>query len=156
MTFDKAVEFVLSHEGGYSNDAHDSGGETKFGISKAAYPGEDIPNLTRERAKELYHRDYWLKCRCGEFPNGFDLLLFDAAVNQGPRKAVMLLQKSLGIHDDGIVGPVTLQVARESGREDIFAFAARRMMQYGLHPQFFRYGLGWSRRLMSALALATE
>ena len=41
-TFDEIIEQVLEHEGGYVDDPTDSGGETKYGISKKAYPDEDI------------------------------------------------------------------------------------------------------------------
>jgi lysozyme family protein len=51
--FDKALSFVLSWEGGYSNDPDDPGGETNFGISKRSYPNENIKDMTKERASEL-------------------------------------------------------------------------------------------------------
>lgn len=38
--FRYAVEVVLRHEGGYVNDPHDPGGETKYGISKRCLPGD--------------------------------------------------------------------------------------------------------------------
>ena len=59
MTFDDAFEALMAHEGGYANDPRDPGGETKYGISKRAYPAVDIRNLTLEAAKAIYKRDYW-------------------------------------------------------------------------------------------------
>jgi hypothetical protein len=59
--FERAVAFVLRHEGGYVNDPRDPGGETKYGISKRAYPRLDIKGLTEADAKEIYRRDYWEK-----------------------------------------------------------------------------------------------
>jgi len=56
--FERCIAFVLRHEGGYVNDPRDPGGETKYGISKRAYPGLDIKNLTEEQAKEIYRQDY--------------------------------------------------------------------------------------------------
>jgi len=52
--FEVALNFVLKWEGGYVNDPRDSGGETKFGISKKAYPNLDIKNLTQQQAGEIY------------------------------------------------------------------------------------------------------
>ena len=52
LAFQHAIHFVLDKEGGlrpdmgYVNDPKDRGGETKAGISKRAYPNEDIKNLT--------------------------------------------------------------------------------------------------------------
>ena len=50
MTFDEAFERLIGHEGGYVADSRDPGGETKYGISKRSYPGEDIKNLSLGRA----------------------------------------------------------------------------------------------------------
>ena len=33
-TFNKIIEVVIGHEGGYVNDPTDLGGETKYGITK--------------------------------------------------------------------------------------------------------------------------
>lgn len=43
--FEYAVSFVLAHEGGYSNDIDDDGGETKFWDFKL--PGSTPLQLTR-------------------------------------------------------------------------------------------------------------
>ena len=50
-TFKDAVDLVLLHEGGYVHDPKDKGGETNYGISKRAFPNEDIKALTRDLAK---------------------------------------------------------------------------------------------------------
>jgi len=81
-SFPAAVAFVLSHEGGYSYDPQDPGGETKFGISRRAYPNIDIAALTEEGAKEIYLRDYWMPV-ADALPTPADIVAFDAAVNQG-------------------------------------------------------------------------
>ena len=48
MNFNKIIEKVLEHEGGYVNDPTDLGGETKYGITKRFYPDVDIKNLTKD------------------------------------------------------------------------------------------------------------
>ena len=50
-TFQKALAFTLKWEGGYSNNHNDKGGETRYGISKKAFPDVDIENLTLDQAK---------------------------------------------------------------------------------------------------------
>ena len=57
--FLRAVKEVLKIEGGYVNNPNDRGGETKYGISKRAYPNVDIKNLTLDKAKQIYYNDYW-------------------------------------------------------------------------------------------------
>ena len=97
--WDKAIDFVLSIEGGYVNDPKDPGGETKYGISKHSYPNVDIANLTEEQAKEIYKRDYWDKCNCDHIPDLRDVLVFDTAVNMGINSAMQFLSKSLDWQD---------------------------------------------------------
>ena len=83
MNFDAAFLKLLGHEGGYVNHKADPGGETNFGISKRSYPGEDIKGMTVERAKFIYHRDYWGPAGCDAVPDGLRFDLFDMAVNSG-------------------------------------------------------------------------
>lgn len=85
--FDRAIAFVLKAEGGYVNDPKDPGGETKFGISKRAYPMLDIKTLKEEDAKLIYFNDYWLKVGCDKMEWPMSLVVFDCAVNQGIGRA---------------------------------------------------------------------
>jgi lysozyme family protein len=90
--FRKAMKFTSKWEGGYVNDPQDPGGETKYGISKRAYPKEDIKNLTIDRAYELYKRDYWDKCGCDNYDFPLACSVFDAAVNCGVKRALGWLE----------------------------------------------------------------
>lgn len=92
--FDKAFDFVLLWEGNYSNDANDPGGETKYGISKRAYPNLEIKELTVADAKEIYKTDYWQKCGCDNLEYPIDIIVFDTAVNMGVGRAKIILEKS--------------------------------------------------------------
>ena len=76
--FDQCFDKLIAHEGGYVNDARDPGGETKYGISKRAYPQVDIKALTLDAAKEIYKRDYWDAMGIDQLPPG--LQDFDAFV----------------------------------------------------------------------------
>jgi len=58
--FARMIKDIIRHEGGYSNHPADSGGETKFGISKKKYKHLDIKSLTLEQAKTIYYYDYYL------------------------------------------------------------------------------------------------
>ncbi len=91
--FNRCIPFIFESEGGYSNDKNDPGGETKYGISKKAWPSVDIAALTEEEAKVIYYQHYWLfvadKC---DWP--LNLCVLDCAVNQGTKKARQLLKES--------------------------------------------------------------
>jgi lysozyme family protein len=155
MTFDDAFDRLIGHEGGYVNDRRDPGGETKFGISKRSYPGEDIAGMTLERAKVIYRRDFWGPAGCDAVPDSVRFDLFDFAVNSGVRNAVRALQRTVGETDDGVVGPLTLQAigsmpaARLSARLN----GARLDFMASL-SSWPAFGRGWARRIASNLMKA--
>lgn len=158
--FDRAFEVVVGLEGGYVNDPHDPGGETKFGITRRQYPHEDIAGLTIDRAKEIYRRDYWQAVHGDDLPWPLALLVFDGAVNQGVGGAIRSLQRTLGVEVDGVLGPVTLAAAAGVGAEGAAMFMAERIVRYvdakdprtGA-PLWPIYGRGWAKRCF-AVALA--
>lgn len=148
MEFEAAFERLLGHEGGYSLDPRDPGGETNFGISKRSYPGEDIAGMTVERAREIYRRDYWNASGCSALPAGIRYDVFDTAVNSGVRTAIKLLQRAAGETEDSVLGPLTLQAVQSMpiDRVRLRFSAARRLLMLSLAawPAFSK---GWMRRV---------
>jgi lysozyme family protein len=112
--FEHAVSVVLAHEGVYSNDQDDPGGETKFGISKRSYPHLNIAALTVGQAKSIYKRDFWDPYPYKDIKDiNVAAKVFDLAVNMGAKKAHILVQRALRatgdpVGEDGILGPRTL------------------------------------------------
>ena len=108
--FELAIQKTLENEGLLSNDLSDKGGITKFGISKTSYPDEDIPNLTLDRAKYLYKKDYWNPI-LGDQISSQEVAetLFDFAVNSGVGTSVKLAQRVIKVDDDGKMGTNTLK-----------------------------------------------
>ncbi|QJT14982.1 peptidoglycan-binding protein [Aeromonas sp. 2692-1] len=158
LAFQHAIQFVLDKEGGlrpdmgYVNDPKDRGGETKAGISKRAYPNEDIKNLTLDRAIFLYHRDYWRQAYCAELPAGISLAVFDGAVQHGWLSSVKMLQEVMGVKDDGIIGPKTKAAIVAMDPEWVLArLLLRRARFYGRillkNPSQGRFFEGWHNRL---------
>lgn len=158
MTFSAALAEVLKHEGGYVNDKRDPGGETKYGISKRSYPHLDIASLTVDEAGEIYRADYWNKVRGDELPPALALCVFDTAVNMGVHRAILLLQRSLGVSADGRLGPVTMNAAKASGAEVVDDFMARRAKRYSELSSVSVFGRGWYRRCFAVhrAAIALE
>ena len=146
--FPYCVGYSLAREGGFYDDP--VGGPTQWGISKRAFPSEDIEHMTRERAAELYRINYWEPCRCGEMPLAIALMTFEAAINQGPGRAIQWLQLALGVDVDGGVGPVTLAaLAAADERRLLLLLRGLRAAAYWECPtdQLAREGMGWRKRL---------
>jgi lysozyme family protein len=114
--FDLCVAFVLEHETEYNRDGSvkverdpaDPGGTTKYGIDQRSHPHIDVAGLTLDQAKQIYHEDEWTKCRCADLPAGWDLAVFDAAVNLGKGWAIPALQRLAAVTADGFIGPKTI------------------------------------------------
>lgn len=107
--FSKFIPIILRNEGGYVNNPNDSGGETKYGISKRSYPNVDIKNLTVEKASEIYKEVYYDACKCDLINSELlSLQMFDWAVTSGVSRAIKALQKIVGTTQDGVIGEHTL------------------------------------------------
>ena len=115
MTFDQCIEHILDSEGGFTLNPNDKGnytpsGElkgTKYGISARMYPKLDIKNLTLEQAKLIYKKEYWDRPKINLLPGKIRMHYFDVCVNSGSTQATKLLQRAIGVKDDGILGEVT-------------------------------------------------
>ena len=152
-TFNKIIEKVLEHEGGYVNDPHDRGGETNFGITKKFYPDVDIKNLTKDQAKHIYHTDYWRRGKCDEIPSKLRHIYFDMLVNFGKRGAVKVLQRAENaknkdkIDVDGGLGPATLKAIQNLELERVRAYRVLRFANLVIKkPEQERFWFGWFRR----------
>ena len=117
--FNKALEFLFSAEGGYSNRKNDAGGATNFGITQKTFNSAisrgiintDISNvkyINKDLASKIYKYDYWNSISADKLPAGIDVALFDMTVNAGRGNAIKTLQKTLEIKQDGIMGKDTI------------------------------------------------
>lgn len=154
MNFEECVAIVIQSEGDYVYDERDPGGETKYGISKRAYPQLEIRSLTKEDAALLYKRDYWDMVQGDRLPDYMRLLVFDCAVNQGVARACLYMQRSVGVPADGVIGPMTLEALfKEEPSVFIKSFAEMRHAQYMKSSGWQYYGGGWSKRLLDVVIL---
>lgn len=152
MDFNAAFDRLIGHEGGYTAGVGDPGGETKFGISRRAYPGEDIPALTLDRARALYLRDYWGPAGCGAVPDGIKFDLFDMAVNSGVQRAVKTLQRAVGEVEDGALGARTLMAVQSMPPVRLVArFNGVRLAFMAGLPAWPQFSRGWALRIADNL-----
>ena len=157
MPFYQEITKVIGREGGYVNDPDDPGGETKYGISKKAYPKVDIKNLTLDDAVEIYKDEYWLPAKVERLPDKLQGQYFDMVVNQGIAKSVKILQRACNgknkdkIEVDGKIGPNTIKAARKLESDRLRAY---RIMEYSrlamTRPKLEKYYYGWFRRALHA------
>lgn len=149
--FERAFIDLLGHEGGYSNNTADPGGETNWGITVAVarengYVGP-MKDMDQSVAKVIYARKYWLPV-FDQLPYAVAFQIFDAAVNSGVGQAVRWLQRSVGVADDGKLGPVTLAAASTiEPLKLVLLFNAERLMFMTNLSTWGSFGKGWARRI---------
>ena len=162
--FDKALAYVLEHEGGYVNHPRDPGGETNRGVTKAVYdayrkvrarPIQSVKYITDAEVKAIYKFQYWDKVQGDYLPAGLDYAVFDFAVNSGVGRASKYLQAVLGVAQDGQIGAKTL-AAIDNPVATINALCDRRMAFLRNLGTFITFGKGWTRRVQGVRAHALE
>lgn len=162
--FNQICDIVLGTEAGFTEDTRDPGnwtggkilvGElkgTKYGISAASYPNENIAALTIDQARSIYRSDYWDMIAGDSLPPHVALVAFDAAVNSGVTTSAKWLQASVGAFEDGLIGPQTLASIKatvaKNGADALCAeLMAQRLSYLASLPTFKTFGLGWTRRV---------
>ena len=117
--------------------------------------------LGRREAGEIYRARYWNAIRGDELPPGIDLVVFDAAVNSGPARAVRWLQGALALPADGAIGPLTMGAVAQADSPDLVSAYSKTRLQFLQRLTTWRaFGRGWTRRVReteaAALALAGQ
>ena len=154
--FDDVLRITLGFEGGYSNHPSDPGGMTNHGVTKRTWEdwiGESVDeqcmrDLDVSDVIPLYRGRYWHKVWGDDLPAGLDYCVFDCAVNSGPKRAIIFLQRVIGVDDDGVMGPITLAAVKRENVEDLIEdysdMRLRFLEQLKTYPVF---GKGWTRRV---------
>jgi lysozyme family protein len=178
MTVDEIIAEILRHEGGYVDHPADPGGATNHGVSLRYARGigldldgdgdvdaDDIRLVTPAVAAALYRRDFLEQPRIDLLPARLWPILFDWAVNSGPPRAIMGLQRVMNVArvhglgypplvEDGVIGPATRRAAimadATMGRGLVNALVEERIAFYrGLvarDPDKGVFLKGWIRR----------
>jgi hypothetical protein len=156
LTFLDIFNRLIGHEGGYVNDPRDPGGETNWGITKRTAQANDYQGsmraMTREQAYKIYYSAFWLRYQCDKMPEAVAFQFFDAAVNHGLGNASRMLQRAVGVVDDGVIGNMTIAAIKKMAISDvIMRLNAERLEFYCKLSTFTTFGKGWVRRVAGNL-----
>lgn len=122
------IDVILQHEGGFVNHKADRGGPTNLGITQATLSKwlgrkasiEEVRNLTREEAREIYETNYLTGPRIHLLPESIRTQVLDMSVNHGPKNAIRMLQRVLNaagfgpVDVDGVLGPQSRNAAERA------------------------------------------
>lgn len=174
--FRRCVADLIRHEGGLVDDLNDRGGVTKYGISlrflkahgidlndDGKADAEDIKELTRKQAEQIYWGQFWLTLNCDLIePAELSKLVFEFGVNAGNLRAGKCLQKALraagqSVWVDGIIGPKTIEaIDRASHLKLTLAFLGLVLDHYRNARTWKHHGRGWVGRVVEELIEAAE
>ncbi len=161
LTFQQIFDRLIGHEGGYVNDLQDPGGETNWGVTKRTaqangYTG-NMKTMTRQQAYEIYRRAFWLRYNCEQMPDAVAYQFFDAAVNHGFGNASRMLQRAVGVLDDGIIGKYSLEAINRNPISDtLMVLNGERLNFYTRLKNFDRFGKGWVNRVAQNLRYGAQ
>ena len=163
--FNKCLEMVLEHEGGYVNNKNDRGGMTNLGVTRRVYEDwvdrpvseQEMRDLTPEDVAPIYRKNYADRIHFDSLPSGLDWACLDWAINSGASRPAKAIQRAVGATADGVIGPKTLQLVAEKDPEFIidYVYTVRQSFYEGL-DDYKHFGRGWSRRNKETLHQAME
>lgn len=162
--FAPSLKRVLVHEGGYSNHKEDNGGATMKGVIQRVYDAyrtnlgrvrQSVRLITEDELQDIYRRQYWNAIRGDELPVGIDYVVFDGAVNSGPKQSLKWLQKALaqkGYYKakiDGVWGEATRAALKMASNHDelVDLICDIRMKFLRALSDWKHFGKGWQSRV---------
>jgi len=163
--FDKCLEMLLSHEGGFVNHPEDPGGITNLGVTKKVYDEwtgresteQEMRDLTPDDVAPIYKKNYWDRVKGDSLPSGLDWACFDWCVNSGSGRPAKAVQRAVGATADGAIGPATLGLIMEKDPKFIIEYVHDvRQDFYKSLKTFETFGRGWTRRNKETLHQALE
>lgn len=138
--FSQAVKVLLEQEGSEFVSNDNGRGASKYGITLATYreyypeaTAEDIRTLTPETSTAFYQMAFWTRYRIGRIDDQtLATKMLNLVANMGAggwskRKrrlvegAVTLLQKAVGVKQDGILGPESAAAVNARPANDLLA-----------------------------------
>lgn len=152
--------FSPENEGSdYTDDPNDAGGETKFGVSKAAFPDVDIANVTYNSAAKIWLDNFWTPNRLEEVGNQeLANKLLNMIGNSNPRVAVGQFQTAINncggsIDVDGLIGTVTIDTANSCNPKWLLSVFKNIRIEYYVelvdkNPNRVSYLKGWIARAL--------
>lgn len=159
-TIDQIISDIIKREGGYVDHPADRGGATKYGVTLntlSVYRGkqctkDDVKNLDKREAAEIFFKNYFSKPGLIRLPSQIHPIMLDMSVIYGPTKAIKLLQRSLNLLEDGVIGPKTIDASNKAVQKGILieklVFERKRFHQQIVanNPSQKVFLAGWNNR----------
>lgn len=152
---DEIVLRVLQREGGVA-DVGDGKGITRWGQTPGWLKQFNLPIPTNPTEAALNYASWLQQTRLdrliGDTADDLADIVIDFAVHAGHVTAIRMLQSSLGVTVDGVLGPATEAASKQDRRAVARRVIAGRMDQMGglissQPDKYARFAKGWLRRV---------
>lgn len=156
--YPQALKQVLKYEGGYVDHPKDPGGPTNKGVTQAVYDNwrksqnlsiQSVRAIVDSEVAAIYKNLYWDRISGDLLPSGVDFAVFDYAVNSGVSRAAKTLQAVVGVTQDGVIGPATIQATKTYVAMTVTNKRLAFMQSLSIWSTF---GKGWSARIADVKA----
>lgn len=164
--FEQAFAYMLANEGiQYINDPADSGGPTKFGITKKTYENYllkpvselDMQHLDLQTAKSIYRKFYWDALNLHSVSQiGIAICIFDTGVLYGTKTAAITAQKAAvfcgaTLKFDGLLGDKSVGVLNILNQREFLGYFRGLIIErifriISENPKNVKYQVGWLNR----------
>jgi lysozyme family protein len=137
-------------------DANDSGGATNMGVTHGTWVEAVAHGLvrsvgladgTRDELATVLRVMFWKPIYGDQLPAGVDMAVFNLAMVAGIGRAARVLQQSVGVTQDGDIGPMTMRaVWKMAPKTLIGVFTSAEESFYAQIPSAKFFLRGWDRR----------
>jgi lysozyme family protein len=149
--FEKAMITKFRLEGGCA-DVGDGNGITCFGVGEKYHPEANNCSFSRVDAEKIAYDQYYKNFNLDLLPDAIRGDIYMAIWGTGDAKrSIQWLQRILGVTADGLVGPVTVNAARNYKGNLRKQYLKRRYAHLKSLEGFPRYGNGWSKAVYTYL-----
>ena len=151
--YPQALKQVLRYEGGYVDHPKDPGGPTNKGVTQAVYDNwrksqnlsiQSVRAIADSEVAAIYKNLYWDRISGDNLPSGVDFAVFDFAVNSGVSRAAKTLQAVVGVTQDGVIGPATIEATKTYVAMTVTNKRLAFMQSLSIWSTF---GKGWAARI---------
>jgi lysozyme family protein len=158
-----AVEYVLRQEDSRLSGVitNDPGGRTRFGVAEKYHPEltstgfyDTMPrDEALDMAIQVYSDSYAKPCKLNQIQGqSVGNALLSYAINMGNKQSIKLLQRTLGLDEDGVMGPKTLSSVNAVTPSNLLMAWKSMMISYyenvvEKHPEDIVYLNGWKNRV---------
>lgn len=155
--FKTCLAHVLKFEGGNDDHPDDPGGRTGQGILQREYtkwlaaqgrPDRDVWEIPDRDRDAIYWENYWDPMKLDDYPLVIAFLMFDTGVLNGIGFARRNAQRTVGVRQDGLIGPITKAALNAVDKATFLErFMHHRRNYLRTRPAWATFGRGWLNRM---------